>query len=77
MPFYEYLCDACGHAFTHLARTFSDTPGKCPACGARRLRKQLSTFSPTAATPAACGSCASAPACPSLRSGGCAGACGH
>lgn len=79
MPIYEYTCPACGHAFEHLARTLSDKPSACPACGAKSLRKQLSAFAPAAATPKACGSCADAPACASLRKGGCgcAGACGH
>lgn len=79
MPIYEYTCDACGKAFEHLARTLSDKPDACPACGRKRLNKQFSTFAPAAATPKGCGDCASAPACPASRLGGCgcAGACGH
>ena len=78
MPIYEYACSACGHAFEHLARTLADKPAKCPACGAKKLSKQFSTFAPAAATPKGCGSCASEPACPASRGGGCgcAGACG-
>ncbi|MDX9868130.1 MAG: zinc ribbon domain-containing protein [Kiritimatiellia bacterium] len=78
MPIYEYTCSECGHAFEFLARTLNARPGACPACGARRVRKQLSTFAPAAATPKGCGSCASAPACPASRAGGCgcAGGCG-
>ena len=79
MPIYEYTCQACGHAFEHLARTLSDKPEKCPACGAKKIVKQFSTFAATAAITKGCGSCAGEPSCPAARSGGCgcAGACGH
>jgi len=80
MPIYEYVCNACGNAFEHLARTLSDTPAACPACGAKRLSKQFSTFAPAAASPAkGCGDCARAPACAAAqtRGCGCGGACGH
>lgn len=79
MPIYEYTCSACGHAFEHLARTLSDKPEKCPACGAKKIAKQLSTFAPTVAAAKGCGSCAGEPSCQAARSGGCgcAGACGH
>jgi len=77
MPIYEYTCSACGHAFEHLARTLSDTPSKCPASGAKKIAKQLSTFAPTAPMPKGCGSCASEASCPAVRGGcGCSGACG-
>jgi putative FmdB family regulatory protein len=77
MPIYEYACSVCGHAFEHLARTLADQPAACPACGAKKLAKQLSTFAPAAAVPKkACGHCAGAPSCPASRTGGCAGACG-
>jgi putative FmdB family regulatory protein len=78
MPIYEYACSVCGHAFEHLARTLSDTPGRCPACGAKRISKQLSAFAPAAAAPKGCGGCAGEPTCPVVRGGGgcCAGACG-
>lgn len=81
MPIYEYVCDACGQAFEHLARTLADRPVACPACGAKRLSKQLSTFAPASAAPAkGCGDCSRAPACPAAQTGGCGcagGACGH
>ena len=32
VPTYEYLCDACGHAF-ELVQAFSDAPvSECPQC---------------------------------------------
>ncbi|HNX33300.1 MAG TPA: zinc ribbon domain-containing protein [Kiritimatiellia bacterium] len=78
MPIYEYTCSACGRAFEHLARTLSDTPGQCPACGSKKISKQFSTFAAAQARPKGCGCCASEAACPAVRSGGCgcAGACG-
>jgi putative FmdB family regulatory protein len=81
MPIYEYICSACGNAFEHLARTLADTPDQCPACGARKLRKQFSTFAkPVSSTTAACHGCAGEAACPSVGTGsgcGCSGPCGH
>ena len=44
MPLYTYTCTRCGHTFEHLARTLSDKPSKCPACGAPKPTKNLSTF---------------------------------
>jgi len=77
MPIYEYTCGDCDSAFEHLARTLSDKPAKCPACGGtKKLIKQLSTFAPATAAPAprGCHACASAPHCPSAAAGGC---CAH
>ena len=42
MPFYEYLCSACGHALEVLQK-ISDPPlTRCPQCGGDTLRKQIS-----------------------------------
>ena len=42
MPIYEYQCGACG-AHHEAIRKISDPPLKqCPACGKRRLVRQLS-----------------------------------
>jgi putative FmdB family regulatory protein len=42
MPIYEYRCSACGHEKEVLAR-MSDKPlVKCPQCGKRAFRKQVS-----------------------------------
>lgn len=77
MPIYEYTCQVCQKTFEHLARTLTDSPKACPACGSRKkLAKQLSTFAPakpTQAVPAGCRGCAGASACPSLSQGGCHG----
>jgi len=46
MPIYEYRCRACGKAFDHLHRRLNEPAPACPACGAKRPVKQLSSFSP-------------------------------
>lgn len=51
MPIFEYQCKACGKVFDHLARTAKDKPNQCPACGAKQLTKQFSTFSASMGTP--------------------------
>lgn len=45
MPFYEYLCSACGASSEFLQR-LSDPPERvCPHCGAEALAKQISAAS--------------------------------
>ncbi len=72
MPIYEYVCEACGHTFDHLARTLSDRARICPKCGAAKLRKALSSFAPHMASAAskACDRCSTNPSCPHAG-GGC------
>lgn len=42
MPFYEYLCESCGHTLEALQK-LSDAPlVDCPACGKGSLKKQIS-----------------------------------
>ncbi len=42
MPIYEYECGACGDRHEFIQK-FSDGPKrKCPACGARRLKRLVS-----------------------------------
>lgn len=64
MPLYEYACSQCGRRFELLVR--SDTIPTCPQCGARELKKLLSTFAVSVgggarpasmAAPAPCGTC--------------------
>jgi len=77
MPIYEYTCPACQKTFEHLARTLSDKPKACLACGNKKgLVKQFSTFAATKSTPSipsGCHGCAGASSCPSLSHGGCHG----
>ena len=42
MPIYEYACGKCGKTIDVLQRLTDPPLRKCPACGSRRLRKQLS-----------------------------------
>ena len=70
MPIFEYRCEACAHVFDHLARTRSDKPKACPACGARKLAKQFASFAavsggsaPGAMPSCADGACSPGPSC--------------
>ncbi len=65
MPFYEYVCQDCGHGFEELVRSMgSKAKVACPSCGSKKTAQQLSVFAAqkAAASQAAppkpsCGSC--------------------
>ena len=42
MPIYEYLCSKCGHQDEHLQKVAERPLSKCPACGKKAYKKQLS-----------------------------------
>jgi putative FmdB family regulatory protein len=42
MPIYEYRCEACGHQEDHLQKVSEAPLTKCPACGKKKYKKQLS-----------------------------------
>ena len=42
MPFYEYQCDACGHALEILQKISAPPLTRCPQCDRDALRKQIS-----------------------------------
>ena len=43
MPTYDYVCDACGHAF-ELVQSMKDAPIKqCPKCKKAKVRRLLGT----------------------------------
>jgi putative FmdB family regulatory protein len=42
MPIYEYRCEACGHEEDHLQKVSEKPLTKCPACGKKTYKKQLS-----------------------------------
>lgn len=45
MPIYEYLCPDCHRIYSFLVRRLDDErEPRCPRCGARDLRKQISRF---------------------------------
>lgn len=49
MPLYEYTCKSCGKRFEVLQRMGAGSEGlACPACGARDVAKQYSTFASSA-----------------------------
>jgi putative FmdB family regulatory protein len=49
MPLYEYRCEGCGERFEVLQRMGEAGDGlACPACGAARPARQLSTFAAAA-----------------------------
>jgi putative FmdB family regulatory protein len=68
MPIYEYMCEKCGAAFEKLLRRTDSPPPACPTCGAKRVKKQFSSFS--AAVSAGKAESCSMGSCPS---GSCAG----
>ena len=42
MPIYEYLCNACHHAFDALQKMSDEPLKKCPECGQNKLEKLVS-----------------------------------
>ncbi len=42
MPTYEYLCDACKHAFELFQSIKAPAVKKCPKCGKLKVRRLLS-----------------------------------
>jgi len=42
MPFYEYLCGACGHDLEVLQKISEEPLVFCPECGEKTLKKQIS-----------------------------------
>ena len=44
MPLYEYICEACEHAFEVLVRNADDAEVRCSACGSSGARKRFSAF---------------------------------
>ena len=75
MPIFSYSCAKCGKKFEELVFSASDEAGvRCPGCGDREIRKELSTFSVGAARRPSgpCGSESPSPGCASrCPSGGC------
>lgn len=41
MPTYDYLCDACGHAFEHYQSMTSRILRTCPDCKKKKLRRLI------------------------------------
>lgn len=43
MPTYDYVCDACEHAFEEFQSMTSKVLKKCPECGKLKLRRLIGT----------------------------------
>ena len=43
MPTYEYVCDACGHAFEKFHSIMAAPIKKCPVCGKNKVRRLIGT----------------------------------
>src|SRR5438309_11730653 len=39
MPTYDYVCDACEHAFEEFQSFSEEVLSKCPKCGRKKLRR--------------------------------------
>ena len=39
MPTYDYVCDACEHAFEEFQSFNDEVLTKCPKCGRKKLRR--------------------------------------
>ncbi len=55
MPFYEYVCEACGRDFVLLQSiTAKAEDTACPYCDAKKAKKSLSKFSSLGGEHSAC-----------------------
>ena len=43
MPTYDYVCDACGHAFEAFQSMSASSMRKCPECGRLKLKRLIGT----------------------------------
>ena len=43
MPTYDYVCDACGHAFEEMQSFSAALLTTCPQCGEEKLRRLFGT----------------------------------
>lgn len=43
MPTYDYVCDACEHAFEEFQSMSAKPLKKCPECGKQKLRRLIGT----------------------------------
>ncbi len=43
MPTYEYVCEACGHAFDEFQSITAKPLRKCPQCGKSALKRLIGT----------------------------------
>ncbi len=56
MPFYEYMCEACGKDFVLLqSMNTKESDTVCPYCSEKKAKKLLSKFSSTGHDHSVCG----------------------
>ncbi len=56
MPFYEYVCEACGKDFVLLQSMSSKAEDTvCPYCNEKKAKKMVSTFSSAGGEHSSCG----------------------
>ena len=41
MPTYDYVCDACGHAYELFQSMIDNVKKTCPKCGKKKLRRLI------------------------------------
>ncbi len=41
MPFYEYVCDECGHRFERFQKMSDPPVSECEACGGSKVRRVI------------------------------------
>lgn len=46
MPVYEFICNACHHAFSHILKISEYEKEKftCPKCKSRNVKRKISSF---------------------------------
>jgi len=58
MPIYEYECQKCHYQFDELILSETQAhPSRCPACGAKRLKRRISSFARSCRNCSGCSIC--------------------
>lgn len=73
MPLFEFICKKCNKKFENLVLNDKDLDIQCPACGAKEVEKQFSSFS----SGAGISKCASSDICRPKSKHKCSGGCCH
>ncbi|MFI4910313.1 MAG: zinc ribbon domain-containing protein [Sedimentisphaeraceae bacterium JB056] len=71
MPIFEYKCQKCEKLVSIFLKNSDESNVKCPECGSKKLKKQMSTFAgvvkESKPAPSGCGGCQNAPMCPNAK----------
>lgn len=67
MPFFDFLCEKCGHRFVKRVSNAEKDRVECPECGHPKVKQMLSPFftpgshsGPTPSIPDSCAGCGQA-----------------